>query len=217
MKQLIFQFPFKTSYNEKDFYVSSNNFEVYKLVETFPKWVSKKINIFGPSRSGKTHLAYILKSKFNFDIINASNLNKNSLKEIEMKKCLIIDNYHNNIDEDTLYSLINNINQSNSFLVINSNEPIKNTNIELLDLKSRFESFLFLGIDLPTDDLLRAVITKYFSDKQLEINIKSIEYVVKNIDRSYEKITNFTKEIDKVSLSTGKSININLIKSVLNK
>ena len=217
MKQLIFQFPFKTSYNEKDFYVSSNNFEVYKLVETFPKWVSKKINIFGPSGSGKTHLAYILKSKYNFDIINADNLKKNSLKEIEMKKCLIIDNYHNNIEEDTLYSLINTINQSNSFLVINSKEPIKNINIKLLDLKSRFESFLFLGIDLPTDDLLRAVITKYFSDKQLEINIKSIEYVVKNIDRSYEKITNFTKEIDKVSLSTGKSININLIKSVLDK
>ena len=134
-----------------------------------------------------------------------------------MKKCLIIDNYHNNIEEDTLYSLINTINQSNSFLVINSKEPIKNINIKLLDLKSRFESFLFLGIDLPTDDLLRAVITKYFSDKQLEINIKSLEYVIKNIDRSYEKITNFTKEIDKVSLSTGKSININLIKSVLNK
>ena len=42
MKQLVFQFPFKTSYNENDFYVSSNNFEVYKLVETFPKWLSKK-------------------------------------------------------------------------------------------------------------------------------------------------------------------------------
>ena len=69
MKQLVFQFPFKTSYNENDFYVSSNNFEVYKLVETFPKWLSKKVNIFGPTGSGKTHLANILKKNIIFQLL----------------------------------------------------------------------------------------------------------------------------------------------------
>ena len=59
MSQLIFKFPFKTSYFEKDFYVSSNNFSAYKLIESWPNWPDKKINIFGPKDSGKTHLANI--------------------------------------------------------------------------------------------------------------------------------------------------------------
>ena len=47
MSQLTFKFPFKTSYFEKDFYVSSNNFAVYKLIESWPNWPSRLVNIFG--------------------------------------------------------------------------------------------------------------------------------------------------------------------------
>ena len=89
--------------------------------------------------------------------------------------------------------------------------------INLKDLKSRLDGFTSLGINLPTDDLLRVIITKSFSDKQIEVNIKLLEYILKNVDRSYEKIFQFIKDIDMASLTTGKSININLIKQVLNK
>ena len=47
MSQLTFKFPFKTNYFEEDFYVSTNNFEAYKLIESWPKWSSRFINIFG--------------------------------------------------------------------------------------------------------------------------------------------------------------------------
>lgn len=217
MKQLVFQFPFKTSYNENDFYVSSNNFEVYKLVETFPKWLSKKVNIFGPTGSGKTHLANILKKKYNFSIIDANYFNEKIFDKIKDNKFLIIDNYNNNIDEKILYSLINIFNQSNSFLVLNSNSPIKSNDIKLLDLKSRFNSFLFIGIDLPTDDLLRVILTKHFSDKQIQISRKNIEYILKNIERSYEKVSLFADSIDNLSLTKAKPINLQLIKKVLEK
>ena len=82
-------------------------------------------------------------------------------------------------------------------------------------MQSRLSSFIDLGIDLPTDDLLRVIIIKSFSDMQIEVNTKILEYLLKNIDRSYEKIFKFIKDIDLISLSTGKSININLIKKVL--
>ena len=56
---------------------------------------------------------------------------------------------------------------------------------------------------------------KTFSDKQIDLGSKNLEFIIKNIERSYEKIFKFTKDIDNLSLSTGKSININLIKKVL--
>ena len=73
---------------------------------------------------------------------------------------------------------------------------------------------MYIGIDLPTDDLLKVIISKTLSDNQININPNLSDYIIKNVERSYEKMFKFFKEVDELSLSTGKSININLIKSI---
>jgi len=217
MNQLTFKFPFKTNYFEEDFFVSSNNFEAYKLIETWPKWSSKFINIFGPSGCGKTHLANIIKKKINSFYIKASALKNNSLPLIKAKECFIIDEYENNVEEKLFYSILNQCYLSNQYVVINSLKPIQSFKVKLNDLKSRFSSFVNINIDLPTDELIKVIITKNFSDKQVKIDSKLLEYVSKNIDRSYESIFDLVDRLDNLSLSTGKSININLIKKALIK
>ena len=216
MSQLVFKFPFKTKYYEQDYYVSSNNFSAYRLIESWPDWPGKWVNIFGPKGCGKTHLSNILKKKINLvQILDAKNIDNEIISKFEKLDCLIIDNYENNIDEKIFYSILNQSKQLDSYVVMNSIFPIGDIKFELKDLKSRAESFVNLGIELPTDDLLRVIISKSFSDKQIEINPKISEYIIKNIERSYEKVFKFIKEIDDLSLSSGKSININLIKKVL--
>jgi chromosomal replication initiation ATPase DnaA len=216
MSQLVFKFPFKTKYYEQDYYVSSNNFSAYRLIESWPNWPDKWVNIFGPKGCGKTHLSNILKKKINsVQILDASEIDNETISKFEKLDCLIIENYKKNIDEKIFYSILNQSKQLDSYVVVNSILPIKNTKFELKDLKSRAESFVNLGIELPTDDLLRVIISKSFSDKQIEITPKISEYIIKNIERSYEKVFKFIKEIDDLSLSSGKSVNINLIKKVL--
>ena len=217
MSQLVFKFPFKTKYYEQDYYVSSNNFSAYRLIESWPNWPGKWVNIFGPKGCGKTHLSNILKKKINLiHIIDAKKVDNETISKFEKLDCLIIDNYEKNIDEKIFYSLLNQSKQSDSYLLVNSILPLRNIKFDLKDLRSRTESFINLGIELPTDDLLRVIISKSFSDKQIEITPKISEYIIKNIERSYEKVFKFIKEIDDLSLSSGKSININLIKKVLN-
>ena len=216
MSQLIFKFPFKTNYFEEDFYVSENNFEAYKLIESWPKWSSKFINIFGPSGCGKTHLANIFNKKINSFFIRASELDNNSLSIIKAKECLIIDAYKNNVEEKLFYSVLNQSYLSNQFIIINSLKPIQSFEVKLKDLSSRFSSFVNISIDLPTDELIKVVISKNFSDKQVKIENKLLEYIVKNIDRSYEAIFDLINKLDDFSLSTGSSINIKLIKKALN-
>ena len=63
MSQLVFKFPFKKKYYEQDFYVSSNNFSAYRLVEGWPNWPGKWVNVYGAKGSGKTHLSKILEKK----------------------------------------------------------------------------------------------------------------------------------------------------------
>jgi len=218
MDQLTFKFPFSKKYYEQDFFVSSNNFSAYKLVESWPTWPGKWLNIFGAPGSGKTHLAKILQKKIErIKLIDALHVNDEIVNDLNILDCLIIDNFSNNIDEKLLYSILNQSKQLDNYVLINSITSINNINFKLKDLKSRINSFLFIGIELPTDDLLKVIISKTFSDKQISINPKISEFIIKNIERSYEKMFKFLKDVDDLSLSTGKSININLIKKVLNK
>ncbi len=130
-------------------------------------------------------------------------------------QCIIIDNYENNIEEKLFYSILNEVSQSNLHILINSRTPLPKLQINLKDLKSRLNNFITLGIEMPTDDLLRAIITKSFSDKQIKVNVRVLEFILKNIDRSYEKIFKFISDLDIASLSAGKSININFVKKIL--
>ena len=216
MDQLIFKFPFSKKYYEQDFFISSNNFSAYKLVESWPTWPGKWLNIFGASGSGKTHLAKILEKKINkIKIVDAKNINNEIIKDLIKLDCLIIDSFNNDIDEKILYSILNQSKQLNNYVLINSIPSIKNISFKLEDLKSRMNSFLYIGIDLPTDDLLKVIISKTLSDRQISVNPKISDFIINNVERSYEKLFKFLKEVDELSLSSGKSININLIKKVL--
>ena len=90
-EQLIFNFPFKRSYLSQDFYVSENNIQAYKLIESWPNWSSRFVNIFGPKGCGKTHLINILKNKIDSILFPASEINSNILSKFKVKECLIID------------------------------------------------------------------------------------------------------------------------------
>ena len=216
MSQLIFKFPFKAKYFEQDFYVSKNNFSAYKLIENWPNWPGKWLNIFGASGSGKTHLSKILEKKINkLKIIDAKKINNNFISSFEQFECLIIDNFNHDIEENLFYSILNHSKQLDNYIVINSIEPIKKKSFMLKDLQSRINSFVFIGIELPTDDLLQVIISKTFSEKQINLDPKITNFIINNVDRSYDKMFKFLKEIDEMSLSSGKSININLIKKVL--
>ena len=216
MDQLTFQFPFSKKYYEQDFFVSSNNFSAYKLIESWPTWPGKWLNIFGDPGSGKTHLAKILERKIDkIKLVDAKKINNETVQDLINLECLIIDGFKNNIEEKLLYSILNQSKQLDNYVLINSISSIKNINFKLNDLASRINSFLYIGIDLPTDDLLKVIILKTLSDKQIRVNPNISEYIIKNVERSYEKMFKFLKDVDELSLSTGKSININLIKKIL--
>ena len=218
MSQLVFKFPFSKKYYEQDFFVSSNNFSAYKLIESWPNWPGKWLNIFGTTGSGKTHLAKILEKKIKkIKLIDIKDVNDLIINELNNYDCLILDNFNNSIDEKLLYSILNQSKQLENYILIISKTSLNNMKFKLEDLRSRINSFLDIGIELPTDDLLKVIISKSFSERQININPKISNFIINNVDRSYEKMFKFLKDVDELSLSTGKSININLIKKVLNR
>ena len=216
MDQLIFKFPFAKKYYEQDFFVSSNNFSAFKLIESWPNWPGKWLNIFGITGSGKTHLAKILEKKIKkIKLVDAKNINDRTIQELNCLDCLIIDSFKNNVDEKLFYSILNQSRQLENYILINSHQSLNKMKFKLIDLNSRIRSFIFFGIELPTDDLLKVIISKTLSERQINVSPKISDYIINNVERSYEKMFKFLKDVDELSLSTGKSININLIKKIL--
>jgi len=214
--QLILKFPTNQVYLKEDFYVSPSNQEAYDFINSWPKWVKRIANIFGPSGSGKTHLASILKNKTSTLEIQSDALSDKIFFEFKTKEALIIENVNEKIAENLLFSLWNVALQDNKYLLITSLKPISLYKFKLPDLKSRANSSIIIGINLPSDDLISVILAKNFSDKQIKIEKKHIDYIIKRIDRSYEKISQFILTLDKYSLKKGSPFGLKLIKEVLN-
>ena len=213
--QLILEFPTQQAYKKEDFYVSPSNKKAYDFVNSWPRWIKRIVNIFGPSGSGKSHLASILQSKTSCLAINSNKLNETTFLKFKTKEALIIENLDEKISEKLLFSLWNTSLQDNKYLLITSRKPINLYNFKLKDLISRINSSLIIGINLPSDDLISVILAKNFSDKQIRVEKKHIDYIIKRIDRSYEKISQFISILDKYSLKKGNPFGLKLIKEVL--
>ena len=215
LNQLLLNFEYKQNFKDEDFYVSSSNYYAFNLISTWPKWEKNFLNICGEKYSGKTHLTNIFIKKFKGIKIEANLFENKNLNEIKIYENIILDNFDQNIDENLIYSLFNVIDQDNKYLIINSLNPINEMNFKLDDLKSRTKNCLVAKIDKPDDDLMFALILKNFSDRQIVIDKKLINFIIKRVDRSYDKIFEFIYKIDQISLKKKKPIDFKIIKEAL--
>ena len=213
--QLVLKFPQQQAYKKEDFYVSPSNQEAYDFINSWPKWIKRIVNIFGPKGSGKSHLASILKNKTSCLQVDSNRLNEKIFYKFKTNEVLIIENLNEKVSEELLFSLWNIALQDNKYFLINSIKPISSYKFKLPDLISRIKSSLIIGINLPNDDLISAIIVKNFSDKQIMVEKKHIDYILKRIDRSYEKISQFILTLDRYSLKKGSPFSFKLIKEVL--
>ena len=147
--------------------------------------------------------------------INSNELNEKIFIRYKTKETLIIENLDKKISEKLLFSLWNIVLQDNKYFLITSTKPINSYKFKLRDLISRVNSSLIIGINLPSDDLISVILAKNFSDKQIKVEKKHIDYIIKRIDRSYEKISQFILILDKYSLKKGSPFSLKLIKEVL--
>tara|TARA_Y100000591_G_C21736749_1_gene647036 strand:- start:147 stop:821 length:675 start_codon:yes stop_codon:yes gene_type:complete len=215
LNQLILKFDHKQNFEEDDFYVSTSNEHIFKLLNQWPKWDKNFLNISGEKLSGKTHLINMFVKKFNGLKIEANLFNDEDFKLIKVYQNIILENLNEGINEKLVYSLLNIIDLENKFIIITSERPIVEINFVLNDLKSRTKNFLLQKIEKPDDELMFALILKNLSDRQISINKKLIEFIIKRIDRSYSKIFDFIYKVDELSLKKKKPIDIKIIKEIL--
>ena len=215
LNQLILNFDLDQNFKDQDFYVSKSNEFAFKLLNSWPKWEKNFVNLIGEKFSGKTHLINIFLEKFKGIKIEADEINNEFLKKVKVFENIIIENFNDKIDENILFTLLNIIDQDNKYLILTSKNPIVDFSFNLNDLNSRSKNFLLCNIEKPGDDLMFALILKNLSDRQISIDKKLVDFIIKRIDRSYGKIFDFIYKIDKISLKRKKPIDFKIIKEAL--
>ena len=168
MSQINFPFKVIPSLGREDFIVTDSNKEAILWFDKWPNWPNGLFGVYGSSGSGKTHLvqcwasiseAFILKGKKELNI-NLENLNK--IKHIAVDDA----SYMN---EQYLFHIINIVQQNNKTLFLTADVSPAQWNVNLPDLRSRLRSIPSIKIQNPDDALLKALLTKLFRDRQIDV------------------------------------------------
>ena len=211
LNQLLLDFDYEQNFRDDDFYVGKSNFYTFELINKWPKWEKNFLNISGEKFSGKTHLVNIFLKKFNGIRVQSNVLNDDKLKEIKPHQNIVLEDLSSDVDENLIYTLFNIVEQDNKFLIITSTKPIAEINFQLEDLRSRTKNCLLAKIDNPDDELMFALILKNLSDRQITLDKKLIDFIIKRIERSYGKIFEFIYKIDKISLKKKNQLILRLL------
>ncbi len=214
MKQLCLDFPINARYFTEDFFISKANKKAFEMLQQWPNWgngvYANIILVYGEHGSGKTHLSYIWQ-KFS----GAKRLSKNDLHNFYFdNESLILEDIEN-INQESLLHLINVVRENRQYLLLNSSIPPASLNITLADLRSRLLSIPSVSIESPDTELLKAVLLKHLSDRNLQINSVAVDYIIPRIERSFTKLISLINKLESFSRISKRPVTIPLIKEAL--
>ncbi len=224
ISQLALDFPHRPSLGRDDFLVAANNQDAVSMVESWPMWPFFAICIYGPSGCGKTHLANVFANNisnltnypYRIPFIRAAQLNLENIHELfAQNKCLVVEDLENLQNQEALFHLYNMYRDEGGNILFTSELAPARLNFSLPDLRSRINIVPAVEIKEPDDDLLSALLVKLFSDRQIMPSPELINYLLANMQRSFAYAIKLVAEIDNISLSRKRAVNLNIAKEAL--
>lgn len=209
---------YKTAFGLEDFFVTSSNQDATYWLENYENWVNKMLVIYGSKGCGKTHMANIFAKSLDGEsvIISYEMLTiENVIDIISSYNVIVVDGADKVVDEEAFFHLYNMAKEEGVYLLLTANAPPARWNIKLADLESRLSTITAVGIKEPDDALIMAILVKMFADRQIKIKKEVIDYILKNLERSFNKLSDLVAKADKRSLSLKKPITIPLIREIL--
>ena len=215
--QLILNLRIIPSMHRNDYFVSDTNKEALKWIDAWPNWSENGLVVTGPKRSGKSHLATVLKNVSNGTVVFAKNLTEYNVNELFKIKSIIVEDLESLKSEDALFHLFNMCKENNNKIMITSSLSPINIKFRLLDLKSRILSLPYVELKFPDDLLLEQIFIKLFLDKGVKVEKDVISFLLKRVDRSFDSVYNLVSKIDFASLEKSRKITIPFVRKYISE
>ncbi|SDD69224.1 HdaA/DnaA family protein [Kordiimonas lacus] len=211
-KQIPLELPHKPSFEMADFIVSASNEAAFSVVDGWPDWPHHAVALVGPAASGKTHLAKAWAKRADAIEVNASD----EIDAIAPGSNVLVDGADAATRRDeTLFHLFNWTKETGGHLLLTSRTAPNLWNVALPDLKSRLATIPVAEISEPDDHLLMVLLVKLFSDRQLQVDLAVVDYIIKRIERSFTAAKELVDAIDRHALADKRKITKALAKTCL--
>lgn len=209
MVQKYFNYNLETHLSIDDYFIGDSNKDSYDHL--INNNLSKNFFLNGPNKSGKSHLGLIWKNKY-----QAISYYKNLNQILNKKSNVLVDNFFRSINEEDIFHIVNHCKSNNLNILIISRFSLFDYEFKLKDLSSRLKTFTNIKINLPDDQLLINLMIKLLNDKQIIVkNPEIFNFIIKRVDRSYEKVFILINKIDKLLFEKNKQLTIPLIKELI--
>ena len=174
------------SFAREDFISGPSNAAALALIERWPDWPSRTVLLRGPEGSGKSHLAAIWARYSGARMLSPRALAGADVPIALATGALVLENLvDGGFDEAALFHLLNLAREEHAFVLISAQTAPATWSTRLPDLVSRLRALPVVALDAPSDALLRAVIVKLFSDRQLEVDEALVSFLTTRIERSF--------------------------------
>jgi len=200
-RQLALTLSHPQSFAREDFLSGPSNAVALALVEAWPDWPARAVALVGPDGSGKSHLADIWAAEAGARTISAAALNEASLPGVLASGAVVVEDLaEGGIDERALFHLLNLAREEGAFALLTMRTPPAGWKLALRDLASRLRALPVVTVTPPDDVLLRSLLVKLFSDRQIAVEESLIAYLATHIERSCAAARVAVEELDREAL-----------------
>ncbi len=218
MQQYPLPLPHHEAMEADDFMITSSNREAAAWIDKWPDWTGHALTIYGPAGSGKTHLAHVWLARSHGKFIEAKHLANADIGALASGNFVIDDAAQiagNAARERGLLHLYNILRESKGGLLLTSDRPPAQWNIELPDLRSRLLAAPAIALAAPDDELLKGLLLKQFDDRQIKIGADVVDFILPRVTRTPEALRDLVGALDRASLAEGRRITVALAKRIL--
>lgn len=213
--QIPFDIPVREAFEAEDYLVTSSNKAVVNWIDRWPDWGTTHCTIlYGTAGCGKTHLSHVWQYKS-----GAVRLTPEKIAHQDVATSIIIEDIDTVITDpdlqENLFHLYNRQKEKGGCLMLTAQQHPKYWQLELPDLRSRMLASMIMEIGPPDDELLAAVIVKQFMDRQINIPIEVVNYLMPRIERTFEAARDIVRRIDNLALVQKRKITVPLIRELL--
>ena len=214
-QQIPLNLGWRPAFGRDDFVVAPCNEEAVAALDLWPDWPNSILAIHGEHGAGKTHLAHVWCQVSKASVIAAGDIRKAVISELNTHQAIAVEDGEGLADEEGLLHLINAVQQDGGSLLLTGSRPPARWDIGLPDLASRLAMVMSVGLDLPDDALLKAIISKQFQDRQVEIPQDVLDYLAQRMSRSFAGIATLVTALDQASMAKKRPITKRLAADVL--
>ncbi|MDX2318114.1 MAG: DnaA/Hda family protein [Hyphomicrobiaceae bacterium] len=216
LAQLTFDLPHRAALGAEDFLVSDCNVAAVKLIDAWPEWTDHVQILTGPAASGKTHLVRVWQERSGARALSRENFDMAFIEDQPEGTPLVVEDADRaGYDEKALFHLLNLAREKRLFVLLTGRDDPSRWGTVLPDLLSRLNGVPAVDIGAPDEALLRTVMLKQFTDRQLDIDPKVLEFLALRVERSLAAAAAAVEAVDQAALASGRKINRQLVMETL--